>query len=37
MNEKCKYEVFLPSFKAAVTEAGIMSVMASYNEIGSDR
>ncbi|MEK6279017.1 MAG: glycoside hydrolase family 3 N-terminal domain-containing protein [Acidobacteriota bacterium] len=26
-------EVFLPSFKTAVTEGGIMSVMASYNEI----
>lgn len=26
-------EFFLPSFKAAVTEGGIMSVMASYNEI----
>jgi beta-glucosidase len=26
-------EFFLPSFEAAVTEAGIMSVMASYNEI----
>jgi beta-glucosidase len=26
-------EYFLPSFKAAVTEGGIMSVMPSYNEI----
>jgi beta-glucosidase len=26
-------EVFLPSFEAAVKEAGVMSVMASYNEI----
>jgi beta-glucosidase len=26
-------EVYLPSFRAAVTEAGAMSVMASYNEI----
>src|SRR5688500_12958993 len=26
-------EFFLPSFEAAVTEAGILSVMASYNEI----
>lgn len=26
-------EVFLPSFRTAVTEGGIMSVMASYNEI----
>src|SRR5712692_2482130 len=34
-NGKCKYEVFLPSFKAAVTEAGIMSVMALYNEFDS--
>ncbi len=27
------HEVFLPSFEAAVKEAGVMSVMASYNEI----
>src|SRR2546428_3752831 len=32
-SERVLREVFLPSFKAAVTEAGIMSVMASYNEI----
>ncbi len=32
-SERTLREVFLPSFKAAVTEAGVMSVMASYNEI----
>jgi beta-glucosidase len=32
-SERILREVFFPSFKAAVTEAGIMSVMASYNEI----
>src|SRR3989449_2007861 len=32
-SERILREFFLPSFKAAVTEAGIMSVMASYNEI----
>ena len=32
-SERTLREVFLPSFKAAVTEAGIMSVMPSYNEI----
>ena len=32
-SERVLREVFLPSFKAAVTEGGIMSVMASYNEI----
>ena len=32
-SERVLREVFLPSFKAAVTEAGIMSVMPSYNEI----
>src|SRR6266478_5386181 len=32
-SERVLREFFLPSFKAAVTEAGIMSVMASYNEI----
>jgi len=32
-SERVLREVFLPSFKAAVTEAGVMSVMASYNEI----
>ncbi|HUS12258.1 MAG TPA: glycoside hydrolase family 3 N-terminal domain-containing protein [Pyrinomonadaceae bacterium] len=32
-SERVLREIFLPSFKAAVTEGGIMSVMASYNEI----
>lgn len=32
-SERVLREFFLPSFKAAVTEGGIMSVMASYNEI----
>ncbi|HEU4770178.1 MAG TPA: glycoside hydrolase family 3 N-terminal domain-containing protein, partial [Pyrinomonadaceae bacterium] len=32
-SERVIREYFLPSFKAAVTEAGIMSVMPSYNEI----
>lgn len=32
-SERILREVFLPSFQAAVTEAGVMSVMASYNEI----
>ena len=32
-SERTIREYFLPSFKAAVTEAGIMSVMPSYNEI----
>lgn len=32
-SERILREVFFPSFEAAVKEAGIMSVMASYNEI----
>src|SRR5258705_685213 len=32
-SERVLREVFLPSFEAAVKEAGLMSVMASYNEI----
>src|SRR6266446_6895986 len=32
-SERVLREIFLPSFKAAVTEAGVMSVMPSYNEI----
>jgi beta-glucosidase len=32
-SERVLREIFLPGFKAAVTEGGIMSVMASYNEI----
>jgi beta-glucosidase len=32
-SERVLREFFLPSFQAAVQEAGIMSVMASYNEI----
>src|SRR2546422_1469817 len=32
-SERVLREFFLPSFKAAVTEGGVMSVMASYNEI----
>jgi len=32
-SERVVREVFLPSFKAAVAEAGVMSVMPSYNEI----
>jgi beta-glucosidase len=32
-SERVLREFFLPSFKAAVTEGGIMSVMPSYNEI----
>ena len=32
-SERVLREFFLPSFKAAVREGGIMSVMASYNEI----
>ena len=32
-SERVLREFLMPSFKAAVTEAGIMSVMASYNEI----
>jgi len=32
-SERVIREYFLPSFKAAVTEAGIMSVMPSYNEV----
>jgi len=32
-SERVLREFFLPSFKAAVTEGGIASVMASYNEI----
>ena len=32
-SERALREYFLPSFKAAVTEGGIMSVMPSYNEI----
>src|SRR5215216_3998236 len=32
-SERVIREIFLPSFHAAVTEAGVMSVMASYNEI----
>ena len=32
-SERILREVFLPSFEAAVREAGILSVMASYNEI----
>jgi len=33
ISERVIREYFLPSFKAAVTEGGIMSVMPSYNEI----
>ncbi len=32
-SERLLREMFLPSFEAAVKEAGVMSVMASYNEI----
>ncbi|MCA1613837.1 MAG: glycoside hydrolase family 3 C-terminal domain-containing protein [Acidobacteria bacterium] len=32
-SERVLRETFLPSFEAAVKEAGVMSVMASYNEI----
>ncbi|HEY9283029.1 MAG TPA: glycoside hydrolase family 3 N-terminal domain-containing protein [Pyrinomonadaceae bacterium] len=32
-SERIIREVFMPSFEAAVKEAGVMSVMASYNEI----
>ena len=32
-SERVIREVFLPSFEAAVKEAGVLSVMASYNEI----
>lgn len=32
-SERVLREIFFPSFQAAVTEAGVMSVMASYNEI----
>ena len=32
-SERTLREMFLPSFEAAVKEAGVMSVMASYNEI----
>jgi len=32
-SERTLRETFLPSFEAAVKEAGVMSVMASYNEI----
>ena len=32
-SERILREVFFPSFHAAVTEAGVLSVMASYNEI----
>ena len=32
-SERVMREFFLPSFEAAVKEAGVMSVMASYNEI----
>jgi beta-glucosidase len=32
-SERVLREIFLPSFEAAVKEAGILSVMASYNEI----
>lgn len=32
-SERVLREFFLPSFKAAVTEGGVISVMASYNEI----
>jgi beta-glucosidase len=32
-SERVLREIFLPSFEAAVKEAGVMSVMASYNEI----
>jgi beta-glucosidase len=32
-SERIVREVFLPPFQAAITEAGAMSVMASYNEI----
>jgi beta-glucosidase len=32
-SERILREIFLPSFQAAVTEAGVMSVMPSYNEI----
>jgi beta-glucosidase len=32
-SERLLREVFMPSFEAAVKEAGVMSVMASYNEI----
>src|SRR4030088_2261907 len=32
-SERVLREFFLPSFEAAVKEAGVMSVMASYNEI----
>ncbi len=32
-SERTLREVFLPSFRAAITEGGAMSVMASYNEI----
>jgi beta-glucosidase len=32
-SERVLREFFLPSFKAAVTEGGILSMMASYNEI----
>ena len=32
-SERMLREIFLPSFQAAVTEAGVMSVMPSYNEI----
>ena len=33
VSERALREYYLPSFKAAVTEGGIMSVMPSYNEI----
>ncbi|HVF45134.1 MAG TPA: glycoside hydrolase family 3 N-terminal domain-containing protein [Pyrinomonadaceae bacterium] len=33
VSERVLREYFLPSFEAAVKEAGVMSVMASYNEI----
>src|SRR5262245_64941402 len=33
VSERVLREVFLPSFEAAVKEAGVMSVMPSYNEI----
>src|SRR5262245_57034145 len=33
VSERILREVFLPSFEAAVKEAGVMSVMPSYNEI----
>ncbi len=33
LSDRALYEIYLPAFKAAVTEAGVWSIMGSYNKI----